>query len=94
MDDRHGHEKFRYIFDPHTATAVAAIKKYNGHSENLVILATAHPYKFLETVQPNLFHKESIPVPRQFSNILDKEEKFDIISNSNKEVKNYILGKI
>ena len=88
------HEKFRYIFDPHTATAVAAIKKYNGHSENLVILATAHPYKFLETVQPNLFHKESIPVPRQFSNILDKEEKFDIISNSNKEVKNYILGKI
>ena len=57
-------------------------------------MATAHPYKFLETVEPNLHHKELIPVPKQFSNIIDKKEKFDIIENSISEVKNYILVKI
>ena len=89
------HEKCRYIYDPHTATAAAAlIKQPNTIYPNSVILATAHPYKFLETVEPNLFHKESIPVPKQFSNIMDKKEKFDIIGNTITEVKNYILGKI
>ena len=89
------HEKYRYIYDPHTATAAAALlKQPNTIHPNSVTLATAHPYKFLETVEPNLFHKEIIPVPKQFSNIMDKKEKFDIIKNSISEVKNYILGKI
>jgi threonine synthase len=88
------HEKLKYIYDPHTATAVSAKDGKGIRLENLVVLATAHPYKFLETVEPNLFHKESIPVPKQFSNIMDKKEKFDIIGNTITEVKNYILGKI
>ena len=88
------HEKLKYIYDPHTATAVSARNGKGIPLENSVVLATAHPYKFLETVEPNLFHKESIPVPKQFSNIMDKKEKFDIIGNTITEVKKYILGKI
>ena len=88
------HEKLKYIYDPHTATAVSARNGKKIRLENSVIVATAHPYKFLETVEPNLYHKELIPVPKQFSNIIDKKEKFDIIENSISEVKNYILGKI
>ena len=88
------HEKLRYIYDPHTATAVTALHKGGTSLKNSVIVATAHPYKFLETVEPNLFYKESIPVPKQFSNIMDKKEKFDIIGNSISEIKKYILGNI
>ena len=88
------HEKLKYIYDPHTATAVCARDGKGLNLKNSVIVATAHPYKFLETVEPNLHHKELIPVPKQFSNIIDKKEKFDIIENSISEVKNYILVKI
>ena len=75
-------EKLKYIYDPHTATAVSARNGKGLRLENSVIVATAHPYKFLETVEPNLYHKELIPVPKQFSNIIDKKEKFDIIESA------------
>ena len=89
-------EKIKYILDPHTAVAFRArlSKKNKSRLDNTVVLGTAHPYKFLETVEPNLYYKKSIPVPKQFSDIMDKKEKFDIIGNTNSEVKNYILGKI
>ena len=89
-------EKIKYILDPHTAVAFRArlSKKNKSRLDNTVVLGTAHPYKFLETVEPNLYYKKSIPVPKQFSDIMDKKEKFDIIGNTITEVKNYILGKI
>ena len=37
---------------------------------------------------------ESIKIPSQLSNILDKKEKYDILQNNLSEVKNYILGKL
>ena len=43
-------DKYNFILDPHTATAVGAAKKINDGSETL-ILSTAHPYKFLETIK-------------------------------------------
>ena len=43
-------DKLDFVIDPHTATAVGAAKKLNLESETL-ILGTAHPYKFLETIK-------------------------------------------
>ena len=80
----------KFILDPHTATALGAVKKMGNLSET-VILATAHPYKFLETVKKAT--GKEIKAPSHLSNIVDKEEKFDIIENKISKIKNYILEK-
>ncbi len=82
--------KHKFIIDPHTATAVQALKNIKDDSET-VILATAHPYKFLETIK--LATGEDIKAPAQFVNLLDKKEKYDILENKTKMVKEYILKK-
>ena len=56
-----------------------------------MILGTAHPYKFLETIK--LATGEDIKAPDQFANLLDKKEKYDILENKTKMVKEYILKK-
>ena len=80
----------KFVLDPHTATAVGAAKKIGNISE-IIVLGTAHPYKFLETVKKAI--GKEINVPTQLSNILDKKEKFDIIENNISKIKNYILEK-
>jgi threonine synthase len=80
----------KFVLDPHTATAVGAAKKIGNISE-IIVLGTAHPYKFLETVKKAI--GKEINVPTQLSNIVDKEEKFDIIENNISKIKKYILEK-
>jgi len=80
----------KFILDPHTATAFGAVKKINNLSET-IILGTAHPYKFLETVKKAT--GMDIKAPPQLSNVVDKEERFDIIENNISKIKNYILEK-
>ena len=41
---------YGFILDPHTATAVGASYKAKNKSKTIV-LGTAHPYKFLETIK-------------------------------------------
>ena len=84
-------DKFNFIIDPHTATAVCASKKINLDSE-VLILGTAHPYKFSETIK-KATHKE-VTLPKQLNDISGKKEKYDILDNKISDVKNYILGKL
>jgi len=49
--DTHG-----YLIDPHTAVAYVACEKYNG-TERQVIVSTASPYKFANTVMTSLGEK-------------------------------------
>ena len=83
--------ELKYILDPHTATAFGAIKKISNLSET-VILGTAHPYKFLETVKKATGIE--ITPPPQLPNIIDKKERFDILDNNISKIKNYILKQI
>ena len=85
------YENEKFIIDPHTATAFGAINKI-GEPKDVVVLGTAHPYKFLETVKKAT--GENIEAPYQLEKFIDKEEKFDIIENKNDKIKNYILSKI
>jgi len=85
------YEKEKFIIDPHTATAFGAINKIR-ELKDTVVLGTAHPYKFLETVKKAT--GENVEAPHQLEKFLDKEEKFDIIENNNDKIKNYILSKI
>ena len=83
--------KLKFILDPHTATAFGAAKKLNILSET-IILGTAHPYKFLETVKKAT--GVEIKAPSQLSNMVDKKEKFDILKNDISKIKNYIFEKM
>ncbi len=83
--------KHNFLIDPHTATAIGAAKKVRGDFE-ILILGTAHPYKFLETIK--MATNKEVKIPQQVSGISDKKEKYDILENKTSEIKNYILGKI
>ena len=84
-------EKYNFLIDPHTATAIGAAKNVKGDFE-ILILGTAHPYKFLETIK--MATNEEVKMPKQMRGILDKKEKYDILENNTSDVKNYILGKL
>ena len=60
--------------------------------ENIVVLGTAHPFKFSDTVKK--ITGKILEPPLHLKMSLDKKEKFDIIENSNSQIKNYILSKI
>ena len=82
---------YGFILDPHTATAVGASYKVKNNSKTIV-LGTAHPYKFLETIK--LAIGKNVDPPKQFSDLSKKIEKFEIIDNKLEDVKRYIMGKI
>ena len=81
---------FGFILDPHTATAVRA--SYNVKNDlPTVVLGTAHPYKFADTIKMAI--NKDVVAPEQIASLPDKKEKFDIVDRDFKKVKNYILEK-
>ncbi len=88
---RNIYKENNFIIDPHTATGLEAAKKFKNLS-NIIVLGTAHPYKFNDTVKKAI--GKILKAPDHLKMIIDKKEKFDIISNSSSELKNYILKKI
>ena len=84
-------DEFKFIIDPHTATGIGAARKIKG-LENIVVIGTAHPFKFNDTVKK--VTGKNLEAPPHLKMNIDKKEKFDIIENSNSKVKDYILGKI
>ncbi len=82
---------YGFILDPHTATAVGASYKIKNKSKT-IILGTAHPYKFLDTIK--LAIGKNVDPPEQFLNLSKKVEKFEIIDNKLENVKKYIMDKI
>ena len=84
-------DEFKFIIDPHTATGIGAARKVKG-IENIVVIGTAHPFKFSDTVQSAT--GINLEAPPHLKMNIDKKEKFDIIKNSNSEAKDYILSKL
>ena len=82
---------YGFILDPHTATAVGTSYKFKNEFPT-VVLATAHPYKFADTIKMAI--NKNVVVPEQISILPIKKEKFDILENDLQKVKNYILEKI
>ena len=82
---------YNFILDPHTATAVGASKVIKDSSE-ILILGTAHPYKFLETIK--MATSQEVEAPKQVAHLINKKEKYDILENKITDIKSYILGKL
>ena len=81
---------FGFIIDPHTATAVGASYKVKNEFPT-VVLGTAHPYKFADTIKIAI--NKDIVAPNQISMLPSKKEKFDIMDNNLQKIKDYILEK-
>ncbi len=79
------------LIDPHTATAFKAAE-LNSTGEEIIVLGTAHPCKFSETVKEATGVEPKIP--ENIKNILNKEENYDTIDNNINLVKKYILERI
>ena len=83
----------------HLATHTLCVRMFIIHKlcgkitiENIVVIGTAHPFKFSDTVQSAT--GINLEAPPHLKMNIDKKEKFDIIKNSNSEAKDYILSKL
>jgi threonine synthase len=69
------HEETGHVLDPHSAVGYGALKKeLESRPEEIgVVLATAHPSKFAEVVEPVL--GQEIPMPAELAACLERERK-------------------
>jgi threonine synthase len=74
---RHTYERTGYILDPHTAVGVAAARRVQGEMSAdgpaLIVLATAHPAKFAEIIEPVI--GTNVKVPRELQDVISKQKK-------------------
>jgi threonine synthase len=63
-----------YIAEPHGAVGYLGLKnELENHTDAIgIFLETAHPIKFLDTVEPALHIK--LPIPKQIESVLGKEK--------------------
>jgi len=85
------YDENQVLIDPHTATAFKSAE-INSAGEEMLILGTAHPCKFSETVQEITGFKPQIP--ENIKNILNKKERYVTLDSDIHVVKNYILERI
>ncbi|HLV64011.1 threonine synthase [Galbibacter sp.] len=78
-----------YIADPHGAVGYLGLKKYQENNPGVtgVFLETAHPVKFLDTVEEAL--EIELPIPAQIKSVIAKE-KTSITIASYEDLKNYL----
>ncbi|HAT87521.1 MAG TPA: threonine synthase [Rhizobiales bacterium] len=85
-----------YLMDPHTAVGVHVARKHNRQScdccsaeSPMVVLSTAHPAKFPAAVEEASGQYPDLPL--WLSELMDREEKFDVLENSIEDVEAFIL---
>lgn len=74
------HAQYNYILDPHTAVAYAALDQHLSINQDQkgIVLATADPFKFLETVENAI--GSSIDLPIELQTLLNGEKKSILLS--------------
>ncbi|TNM65858.1 threonine synthase [Aliirhizobium smilacinae] len=77
-----------YLLDPHTATGVFVAKKNAKPSSPMVTLSTAHPAKFPAAVKSACGIDPALP--SWLSDLMQREERFDILEPELKAVETYI----
>ena len=79
-----------YITDPHGAVGIAGWNQYSSDNEDAtgIILETAHPAKFIDTVERVL--KISLPLPEALEKLRNKTKSAGLLSADFLEFKNYM----
>jgi len=86
------YHKCGYIMDPHGAVGYLGLQEYfkTDSQATGVFLATAHPAKFLNEVQPLIAQK--IVVPERLAQVLKREKKAVQLSASFGDLKQFLLS--
>ena len=82
-------DKYHYTFDPHGAIGMLAWEKLRNEEEYGIILETAHPAKFLETMESALGRK--VEIPRQLQAVADREKVSIVMEAGYEGFKGYLL---
>ena len=82
----------KITIDPHTAVGLAASRKNKSSQYIDVILSTAHPTKFKDTVTP-IINDESYVTDR-VRQIINLDETMTVLKNDEAVVRNFILENI
>ena len=87
---QHIHNSSGYVADPHGAVGYLGLKKYleNHPGKYGIFLETAHPVKFLTTVEETLGTK--VELPQRIQDLLEKEKQSTPISNY-EDLKRFLL---
>ena len=86
-------KKFQYTLDPHGAIGYRGLKSYLSQTTlpiNGIVLETAHPAKFISTIEQAL--KRPIKIPARLEEYLNKEKKATNISSEYIELKNFLMN--
>ncbi len=90
------YQKTSETLDPHTAVAVLASQKFMQSSdyekEYIISIATAHPAKFPEAIVQAGLGQPSLPI--FLKDLLDKEERMDILDKDLETIKTFISHKV
>jgi threonine synthase len=80
------------ILDPHTAIGYAGLLDYKKEFKSTaagVVLSTAHPAKFIETVEPAI--GEKIPIPNRLQSFMGRKTQKIEMANRMSDVKEFLL---
>lgn len=86
---KEAYEKHGYICDPHGAIAYDSLKELR-EGEIGIFFETAHPAKFLDTVEETLGVK--IDIPENLSKLKDNKKVATPLSTDFEDFKNYLIG--
>ena len=100
FSDKHIKEKIKnikskkdYILDPHTAVGLLGIQKYNSIQKKdtcKIVLATAHPAKFGDIVEPIIEKKIKLPI--ELLNTMKKKKKSTKIAAKYSALKEFLIN--
>jgi len=85
-------DSFNYIIDPHTAVGLLGLDAYrreNGTDYTGIVLATAHPGKFAEVIEPII--SEKVSIPKRLQESMAKEKHATMLPNQYSYLKEYLL---
>ena len=85
-------DSFNYIIDPHTAVGLLGLDTYrreNGTDYTGIVLATAHPGKFAEVIEPII--SEKVSIPKRLQESMAKEKHATMLPNQYSYLKEYLL---
>ncbi len=83
-------EKEKYLLDPHSATGYLGLSRHLKGEESGFFVSTAHPVKFVEIID-SVLPSEAQKIRNEFGNSFKKKGKDEVLDNSYKALKNYLL---
>jgi threonine synthase len=82
------YKQTNYLLDPHGACGYAALRDLLQKDETGIFLETAHPAKFLETVENTI--QSSVPIPEKLQAFMKKEKQSVPMGKEFEEFKRFL----